>query len=120
MLTDEEQDCLKQQLGCMLARILIDAHVAVDAEILLLCAKVEEDNQLLAQGFDRSGWKKTIKVELDMKALEALCALRRVRENKYGRCVQCTEELLFDELLLNPVERFCARCRVQHKELHEN
>ena len=123
MLTDEEQDYLKQKLGCQLARIILDAHATVDAEIVLLCSKLDRmdgEQWQRMYGGDLSGWKKVINVELDMHVAEVLRALSRMKENTYGKCVQCYAELSFSELQSNPTEQICADCRVEHRQTQHN
>ena len=123
MLTNEEEEYLRHRLGCQLARIILDAHTTVDAEILMLCSKLDGIDRTRSSplGYaDLNGWKKTIHVELDMRAAEVLCALQRVRENIYGRCIECGAELLFDELNVNPTERFCVSRSVEQRQFEHN
>jgi RNA polymerase-binding transcription factor DksA len=120
MLKDEEQECLKQKLKEMLARILHDVHVAVDAEILFLCLQLDRERELRSHGADLRGWKKSVKVEVDFQTVEVLNALRRFSENTYGRCLQCNAELLFEELKANPSEEFCASCRLTRMQFDHN
>ena len=123
MLTDEEQDYLKQKLGCQLASIILDAHATVDAEIVLLCSKLDRmdgEQWQRMYGGDLSGWKKVINVELDMHVAEVLRALSRMKENTYGKCVQCYAELSFNELQSNPTEQICVNCRVEHRQTQHN
>jgi len=123
MLTDEEQDYLKQKLGCQLASIILDAHATVDAEIVLLCSKLDRmdgEQWQRMYGGDLSGWKKVINVELDMHVAEVLRALSRMKESTYGGCIQCYAELSFNELQSNPTEQICVNCRVEHRQTQHN
>lgn len=104
----------------MLMQVLQDIHVAVNAEILLLCTKMNELENGTGQGTDFNGWKKVVKVELDMHAVDVLHALRRMKLGTYGKCVRCNAEIPFEDLRSNPTERFCAKCRLTQKLAAQN
>lgn len=122
MLTDEQRHILQRDLGNALLRILREAHLAVDAEILLLCTNLEskEITALIDGDAARAGWKKTVTVELDLHAVEVLHALRRMRLSTYGSCERCGNEIPFEELRTEPAERFCSRCRATVRTASQN
>ncbi|MBM2840999.1 MAG: hypothetical protein HW412_1527 [Bacteroidetes bacterium] len=114
MLTNEELEILREQLGKELAGIIIRAHATVDAEIIQLCVHLDRNSiaeHAMNPPADMTGWKKTVEVELDLRSAEVLFALQRMKAKKYGTCGGCGAAVSFEELLLNPWERFCARCR---------
>jgi len=114
MLTIEETQVLREQLAKELADIIRDAHVQVDAEIIHLCMRLgdhvgaERPTNPLD---DMSGYRKMVKVEIDLHAVEVLTALQRMNEERYGKCATCGADLSFHELHPNPSERFCTQCR---------
>jgi len=123
MLTVEELENIKERLGKQFAKIVMEAHATLDAELVHLCSEVDStrgEEHLKALGGDLCGLKKVIGVELDLSAVEILSALCRIGENTYGRCMECGADLPGPLLQSHPTERFCSCCRVNHRQLEHN
>lgn len=123
MLTVRQESEIRSALEKELNRILTKTHAAVDAEYIMLCAGFERLRGVLSGG--RPGGRmenlrKSISVELDLRAVKILQALRRINEHRYGTCVHCGENFSFSELVADPTKDMCVSCCQQYAEVREN
>lgn len=123
MLTEKERREFKRALEQEFVIIRNNATAAFDAECICLCAKLDKlchQPTLAGLGSDLRDFKKQVRIDLDLHAVEILSALHRISEGTYGRCVECREDLTYDELRVNPAQRFCSRCCIEREMLRSN
>ncbi len=123
MLTVCQESEIRAALEKELNRILMKTHAAVDAEYIMLCAGLEQFRGVFS-GDCLSGQipnlRKSITIELDVRAVKILQALRRINEHRYGSCSRCGKSISFSELHCDPTKELCVACCQEYNEMREN